>query len=137
MPSPSDPVETTCTSGTACESILMMEPLPNCFSIWASAAARALDLLSSMSLSLFVGDYGINGSRSKRVDLYIYTVLWRMQAPPLIPRQINGLEQGKTAAARRSALPHGCAPGVRPRPAAPECAAGQTPSSGRISGNGR
>src|SRR5436190_136935 len=32
----------------AASSIFMIEPLPNCFSIWESAAANALDLLSSI-----------------------------------------------------------------------------------------
>ncbi len=37
----------------AASSILMMEPLPNCFSICDSAAASAFDLLSSMLYLLF------------------------------------------------------------------------------------
>jgi hypothetical protein len=36
----------------AASSIFMIEPLPNCFSIWESAAANALDLLSSISVVL-------------------------------------------------------------------------------------
>jgi hypothetical protein len=35
----------------------MIEPLPNCFSIWESAAANALDLLSSISWSSSVFCY--------------------------------------------------------------------------------
>src|SRR3954466_14619762 len=46
---PSDPVDTTSMSLIASASIFMIEPLPNCFSIWESAAANALDLLSSIS----------------------------------------------------------------------------------------
>src|SRR6266446_1928662 len=56
MSSPSDPVDTTCTSCAAWESIFMMEPLPNCFSICARAACRALALPSSMTFpSLTMG----------------------------------------------------------------------------------
>ena len=35
--------------GTCASPILMIEPLPNCFSIWAKAAASALLLLSSIA----------------------------------------------------------------------------------------
>src|SRR5712691_9226591 len=52
MSRPSDPVETTWMSCRAWESIFMMEPLPNCFSIWARAACRALALASSMTFPL-------------------------------------------------------------------------------------
>src|SRR5207302_10251051 len=52
---PSAPVETTCTSFAASASSFMIEPLPNCFSIWDSAAANALDLLSSIGVPLFLG----------------------------------------------------------------------------------
>src|SRR6266436_475879 len=56
MSKPRDPVDTTCTSCAAAESIFMMEPLPNCFSIWARAACRALALASSMTFpSLTIG----------------------------------------------------------------------------------
>src|SRR5712692_2393092 len=56
MSSPSDPVDTTCTSCAAWESIFMMEPLPNCFSICARAACRALALPSSITFpSLTIG----------------------------------------------------------------------------------
>src|SRR5678809_94945 len=49
MSSPSDPVDTTVRSFWIWDSpIFMIEPLPNCFSICASAAASALPLLSSM-----------------------------------------------------------------------------------------
>ena len=60
MSRPSEPVETTCRSFWIWESpIFMIEPLPNCFSIWASAAASALDFWSSMELSR--GMIGISG----------------------------------------------------------------------------
>jgi hypothetical protein len=38
----------------------MIEPLPNCFSIWLNAAASALLLLSSIKFSFLkmVADYG-------------------------------------------------------------------------------
>src|SRR2546427_5745637 len=56
MSKPREPVDTTCTSCAAAESIFMMEPLPNCFSIWARAACRALALASSMTFpSLTIG----------------------------------------------------------------------------------
>src|SRR6266849_10092337 len=56
MSRPSEPVETTWMSCRAWESIFMMEPLPNCFSIWARAACRALALASSMTFpSLTIG----------------------------------------------------------------------------------
>src|SRR5215471_6390078 len=49
MSSPSEPVDTTDKSlCTWASPIFMIEPLPNCFSIWASAAASALLLLSSI-----------------------------------------------------------------------------------------
>src|SRR5207253_10639973 len=50
MSSPSDPVDTTCRSfWTWASPIFMIEPLPNCFSICASAATSALLLLSSIA----------------------------------------------------------------------------------------
>src|SRR5579862_8177391 len=50
MSRPSEPVETTDRSFcTWASPIFMMEPLPNCFSICASAAASALFLLSSIA----------------------------------------------------------------------------------------
>jgi hypothetical protein len=50
MSRPSEPVETTGMSVTTLPSpIFMIEPLPNCFSIWASAAASAFALLSSIA----------------------------------------------------------------------------------------
>jgi hypothetical protein len=53
MSSPSEPVETVWMSlSTSPSPRRMIEPLPNCFSIWESAAARALALLSSMGLIL-------------------------------------------------------------------------------------
>src|SRR5258708_8220890 len=56
MSRPSDPVETTWMPCRAWESIFMMEPLPNCFSIWARAACSALALPSSMTFpSLTIG----------------------------------------------------------------------------------
>src|SRR6267143_5550768 len=56
MSRPSDPVDITCTSCAAAESIFMMEPLPNCFSICARAACSALALASSMTFpSLTIG----------------------------------------------------------------------------------
>ncbi len=43
MSRPSEPVETTSMSSiTSPSPSFMIEPLPNCFSIWASAACRAL-----------------------------------------------------------------------------------------------
>jgi hypothetical protein len=60
----------------------MMEPLPNCFSICASAAARAFVLLSSMKISFgFGGIQCINGRHAQGVDLYFYTVLGFVQHP--------------------------------------------------------
>jgi hypothetical protein len=60
----------------------MMEPLPNCFSICASAAARAFVLLSSMKISFgFGGNECINGRRASSVDLYFYTVFDFLQHP--------------------------------------------------------
>src|SRR5688572_12575144 len=51
MSSPSEPVETTCRSFWICDSpIFMIEPLPNCFSICASAAVRALVFWSSIEV---------------------------------------------------------------------------------------
>src|SRR5216684_5895173 len=56
MSRPNDPVETTWMPCRAWESIFMMEPLPNCFSIWARAACSALALPSSMTFpSLTIG----------------------------------------------------------------------------------
>src|SRR6267154_4011111 len=56
MSRPSEPVETTWMPCKAWESIFMMEPLPNCFSIWARAACNALALPSSMTFpSLTIG----------------------------------------------------------------------------------
>src|SRR5450631_3377152 len=50
MSRPSDPVETTDRSlCTWASPIFMIEPLPNCFSICASAATSALLLLSSIA----------------------------------------------------------------------------------------
>src|SRR5438477_6396525 len=56
MSSPSEPVETTCRSfWTWASPIFMIEPLPNCFSIWANAAASALLFWSSTVLSKGMG----------------------------------------------------------------------------------
>src|SRR5712664_3673622 len=56
MSRPSEPVETTWMPCRAWESIFMMEPLPNCFSILARAACNALALPSSMTFpSLTIG----------------------------------------------------------------------------------
>src|SRR5438045_5849910 len=52
MSRPSEPVDTTSMSLMASASIFMIEPLPNCFSICDSAAANALDLLSSIAVPL-------------------------------------------------------------------------------------
>ncbi len=49
MSRPSEPVETTSMSLEIGDSPRrMIEPLPNCFSIWDSAADRALLLFSSI-----------------------------------------------------------------------------------------
>src|SRR5882672_1752555 len=105
MSRPSDPVDITCTSCTAAESIFMMEPLPNCFSICARAACSALALASSMtfpSLTILIISYigaleagarrrlpsPLQASQrrgEKPVDLDFYTGLWKMQA--LFPNQ--------------------------------------------------
>src|SRR5512146_3266888 len=59
MSKPSDPVETTWISlPTSLSPRRMMEPLPNCFSIWLSAAASALLLLSSIFVSPFKNSMG-------------------------------------------------------------------------------
>jgi hypothetical protein len=51
MSSPSEPVETVWMSRSMLPSPMrMIEPLPNCFSICDSAAARALALFSSMEV---------------------------------------------------------------------------------------
>src|SRR6185436_7476991 len=57
MSSPREPVDTTSMSRVAIESPRRMtEPLPNCFSIWPSAAERAFLRLSSiLSLDEWVG----------------------------------------------------------------------------------
>src|SRR5690348_15468537 len=49
MSRPSEPVETTSMPfSTSLSPIFMIEPLPNCFSIWESAACRAFALFSSI-----------------------------------------------------------------------------------------
>ncbi|MNT34430.1 hypothetical protein D3C72_1704120 [compost metagenome] len=54
MSRPSEPVETTWMSSiTSPSPRRMIVPLPNCFSIWASAAARAL------AFSVFTGNAGL------------------------------------------------------------------------------
>src|SRR6185312_2450440 len=56
MSRPSEPVDTTCRSfWTWASPIFMIEPLPNCFSIWANAAASALVFWSSTVLSKGMG----------------------------------------------------------------------------------
>src|SRR6185437_410081 len=65
MSSPREPVDTTSMArSTSWAPIFMIEPLPNCFSIWERAACRALALFSSilgasaavleMTLSIFI-----------------------------------------------------------------------------------
>src|SRR5690606_24494648 len=60
MSSPSEPVDTTWMSrSTSASENFMTAPLPNCFSIWASAALRALprsvrDLASFMSMTFSI-----------------------------------------------------------------------------------
>ena len=110
MSRPSDPVDITWTSCTAAESIFMMEPLPNCFSICARAACSALALASSMtfpSLTILIISYigaleagarrrhlspavaqRPNAAVRKPVDLDFYTGFWKMQA--LVPNQDLG-----------------------------------------------
>ncbi len=49
MSRPREPVETTSIAlSTSASPSFMIEPLPNCFSIWDSAAARAFALFSSI-----------------------------------------------------------------------------------------
>src|SRR5487761_2197345 len=93
MSRPSEPVETTCTSSwIASESMRMMEPLPNCFSICASAAASAFVLLSSMKISFgFGGGKCINERLASGVDLYFYTAFDFLQHP----NKNNGLKRHK------------------------------------------
>jgi hypothetical protein len=53
MSSPSEPVGTAWMSwDTSASPSFMIEPLPNCFSIWDRAACRALRLLSSMMVAI-------------------------------------------------------------------------------------
>src|SRR6266571_1894912 len=80
MSSPSDPVDTTCTSCAAWESIFMMEPLPNCFSICARAACRALALPSSMTFP------------SLTMGLSLILTLQRTPAPHPRPPSIGATE---------------------------------------------
>src|SRR5690606_29304375 len=60
MSSPSEPVDTTWMSrSTSASENFMTAPLPNCFSIWASAALRALprsvrDFASFMSMTFSI-----------------------------------------------------------------------------------
>ena len=68
MSRPSEPVDTTLRSFSICAApIFMIEPLPNCFSICASAAASALFFWSSMGVSkgmMGLREYGAASSRA-------------------------------------------------------------------------
>ena len=55
-----DPVEIASTFGTAPSSPMrMIDPVPNCFSIWDNTACRAFCLFSSMVLVLFAPSIGV------------------------------------------------------------------------------
>src|SRR5262245_22383768 len=66
--SPSDPVDTTLMSFDTSDSpSRMIEPLPNCFSIWDRAAASALALLSSMLSGFPLVGFAILNHRRPRL----------------------------------------------------------------------
>src|SRR3990167_2682253 len=76
MSSPSEPVETTWMSSiTSPSPRRMMVPLPNCFSIWASAAARALAFSPSGGMLRLMGAFmeiswkGLWGCMAHRLQL--------------------------------------------------------------------
>src|SRR5438309_9848061 len=106
----------------ASASIFMIEPLPNCFSIWDSAAANALDLLSSIAVPLFLGCRHLRQALSRWANTgYCINVqvLWVVDAglstsKNSFRRQNDG--EASVPGSWRDGLSHGRPPAEKRRP---------------------